>query len=77
MSKLNYSALISEVANQVINVRDFCGSKKRENEVAKEELLDNGIQPTTSVMSDVFSEVNRLWRNSQKEANVKPEYQLY
>lgn len=74
MLSTSRSTAISEAAEQVINIRDFAGSKSRENEVAKETLYENGITPSAEILNEVFNEVNTIWRQSQKNAGVDPKY---
>lgn len=71
---LSRSTVISEAANQVLNVRDFSGSKKREKEVAIEELLDNGINPTVETLQEVMEEANGEWKQSQLASGVDRKY---
>lgn len=68
------SIAISEAANQVINVRDFSGSKSREIEAASESLYESSIDYTPEIMEKVMSEADSIWRQSQYEAGVDQKY---
>ena len=68
------STIISEASNQVINVRDFAGSKSREKDVAVETLNEYDIEVTPEILAQVFAEANGEWRQSQKDAGVNSKY---
>jgi hypothetical protein len=61
MSSTSRATIIEEAAQQVINVRDFAVSKRRENEVAKETLEDNGIIADADTLTEVIEEANAIW----------------
>lgn len=55
----------------VLNTRELCGN---EDEALDQAAADYGIKLTPEVLHHVFSEVNRRWREYQKDAGVHPKY---
>lgn len=70
MSSTSRATIISEAAEQVINVRDFAVSKRRENEVAKETLEENGITADTDTLTEVIEEANAIWNQYRTKSRM-------
>jgi len=70
MSSTSRSTIIEEVAQQVINVRDFAVSKRRENEVAKETLEEYGITADADTLTEVIEEANAIWNQYRLKSQM-------
>lgn len=66
MQNINQTQL-NDAARLLINTRELCGDEK---EAFIEWCADNNLLPTQSLYSYVRFEVNRQWRNIQREAGV-------
>lgn len=70
MSSTSRATIIEEAAQQVINVRDFAVSKRRENEVAKETLEEYGITADADTLTEVIEEANAIWNQYRLKSQM-------
>lgn len=75
MSKIISTTLIDEVAETILNARDFCGN---EQEAALDHLADYNLTGDVAMGAYRMARfrANNLWNQSQREAGV-PEKHLF
>jgi len=68
---ISREVMIEVGAESVINARDFCVSKKREIEIAKEECLEQGFDPDAEIIQDIMQEADSIWNQNRYQAMAK------
>lgn len=68
---ISREVMIEICAEAVVTARDFCVSKKREIEIAKEECVEQGFDPDAEIIQDIMQEADSIWNQNRYQAMAK------